>query len=105
MDVWPSAYTFSGFVNGEDSSVLTEQPVSSLDAPASSPVGDYPIVVSGAEAANYEITHVNGAIAIVPATLIITADDTEIFETEAIPTLSYTASGFVNDEDLSLIHI
>ena len=103
MDVSPAAYTYSGFVNGEDSSVLSVQASSSLDAPASSPIGDYPIVVSGAEATNYEITHVNGTMAVGPATLIISGDDSEIFETEALPALTYTATGFVNDEDASVI--
>ncbi|MAE31554.1 MAG: hypothetical protein CMO43_08215, partial [Verrucomicrobiales bacterium] len=103
MDVSPAAYTYSGFVNGEGPSALTAQPSSSLAATATSPVGDYPIVVSGAEGDNYEISHVNGKMTIGPATLIVTADNKEIFETESLPSLSYAVSGFVNDEDASVV--
>jgi hypothetical protein len=57
--------TYSGFVNGDDASVLTTQPTVTTTATASSPVGSYPITVSGAAAANYNITYVGGTLTVV----------------------------------------
>ena len=56
--------TYSGFVNGEDNSVLTTQPTISTTATKESPAGTYPITVSGVEAANYDITYTNGTLTI-----------------------------------------
>lgn len=63
----PLTATYTGFVNGDTSSVL-DTPVSlSTTATQSSPVGAYAIVASGASDANYSITHVNGTLTITPA--------------------------------------
>jgi hypothetical protein len=58
------AFTFSyaGFVNGEDATILTDQPDASTTADANSPAGDYPITISGAAALNYAITYVAGTL-------------------------------------------
>ncbi|HEY0897470.1 MAG TPA: MBG domain-containing protein, partial [Sphingobacteriaceae bacterium] len=58
--------TYSGFVNGEQSSVLSQQPSVTTTATTASPLGDYPITATGAAAANYEITYVNGTLKVVP---------------------------------------
>lgn len=52
--------TYSGFVNGEDSSVLDSSPTVSTLADTNSGLGDYAITVSGAADANYSVTHVPG---------------------------------------------
>ena len=57
--------SYSGFKNGDDASVLTTQPTISTTATTSSPVGTYPITVSGAEAENYDFTYVNGTLTVV----------------------------------------
>ena len=62
--------TYSGFVNGDDASVLTTQPTVTTTATASSPIGSYPITVSGAAAANYNITYVGGTLTIVDETAL-----------------------------------
>jgi len=54
--------SYDGFVMGETSEVLRSQPVTSTIATINSPQGNYPILVSGASAANYTITHVNGTL-------------------------------------------
>ena len=55
--------TYTGFVNGETSSVLTTQPVLATTAATQSPVGVYPITFSTqAVAANYTITHQVGEL-------------------------------------------
>ena len=47
---------YEGFVNGDNASVFTTQPVLSTTATEDSPVGSYDITVTGAAAANYDIT-------------------------------------------------
>jgi hypothetical protein len=58
--------SYSGFVNEEDATVLITQPSISTTATVSSQAGTYPIAVSGAEAANYDITYVNGTLTVLP---------------------------------------
>ena len=53
-----------GWKNNEDESVLTTQPVCATEGKPDSPPGDYPITISGAEAANYEFTYVDGTLTI-----------------------------------------
>jgi gliding motility-associated-like protein len=60
----PLTVTFSGFVNGDNSSVLTTQPTVTTTATTSSPVGNYPITASGAAAANYSFTYVQGTLTV-----------------------------------------
>lgn len=57
--------TYSGFVNGDDVSVLTTLPTVTTTATTDSPAGTYPITVSGASAANYNITYISGTLTII----------------------------------------
>lgn len=57
---------YSGFVNGENSSVLTTQPVVSTTATVASAAGNYPITVNGAAAVNYTFTYINGTLTVLP---------------------------------------
>ena len=56
--------TYKGFRNRETADVLTQLPTVSCEATKDSPAGTYEIVVSGAEAQNYEITYVNGTLTV-----------------------------------------
>lgn len=56
--------TYEGFKNDETEAVLLIQPSVTTDATKDSPIGSYVVTVSGAEAQNYEITHVNGTLVI-----------------------------------------
>jgi hypothetical protein len=56
--------TYKGFRNRETADVLTQLPTVSCEATKDSPAGTYEIVVSGAEAHNYEITYVNGTLTV-----------------------------------------
>ena len=56
--------TYSGFVNGDDASKLTIEPIIGCNATASSPVGTYTITPSGAKAANYNIIYNNATLTI-----------------------------------------
>jgi hypothetical protein len=59
--------TFSGFKNNETKSVLTKQPVLTTTATQTSSAGSYPVIVSGAEATNYDITYKAGVLTITSA--------------------------------------
>ena len=58
----PLTASYAGFVNGETNAVLTTQPTLATLANAASPIGDYPITVSGAAAQNYTIAYVSGTL-------------------------------------------
>ena len=58
--------TYTGFVNGENKSVLTTLPTLKTTATKESTPGDYPITASGAEAANYAITYMDGTLTVHP---------------------------------------
>jgi hypothetical protein len=58
--------SYNGFVNDEDTNALTSQAILSTTAETGSPAGTYPITVSGAAAANYTISYVDGILTIVP---------------------------------------
>lgn len=64
----PLTITYTGFVLGQTNPVLTAQPIISTTAVLASAPGTYPITVSGATAANYAITHVNGTMTVVAKT-------------------------------------
>jgi trimeric autotransporter adhesin len=64
----PLTITYTGFVLGETNTVLTTQPAIATTAVLSSAPGTYPITVSGATAVNYDITHVNGTMTVIPKT-------------------------------------
>jgi len=66
--------SYSGFVLGQTSSVLTTQPTCSTAATSSSPVSGspYPSSCTGAAAANYTIGYVSGVVTISKATTTAT---------------------------------
>ena len=56
--------SYEGFVYNDDVSVLTTLPSITTTATIDSPAGEYPITASEAEAANYEITYVEGTLTV-----------------------------------------
>jgi len=58
--------TYNSFVNNETPAVLTTPVELSTIAVASSPVGEYPILVTGGASPNYTITPLPGVLTIVP---------------------------------------
>ena len=61
--------SYEGFKYDDDASVLAQQPTVTTTATVDSPIGTYPITVSGAEASNYEITYVEGTLTVEEAPL------------------------------------
>ncbi len=93
--------TYSGFVNGETASSLT-QPISlSTTAQASSSPGAYPIQLSGGASPNYTIQRLDGTLTILArdkVVLTVTAENKTKAYGAALPTLTATYSGFVNGD-------
>ncbi|WP_143822349.1 NHL domain-containing protein [Mucilaginibacter pedocola] len=90
---------YSGFVNGDTQTSLTTLPAASTTALASSGAGSYPISVSGAASANYNISYVAGTLTIGKANLNITADNKSKVYGSANPALTASYSGFVNGDN------
>jgi len=65
--------SYTGFVDGQTSSVLTTLPTVTTTATSTSPVGSYPITGTGAVDSNYAISYEPGTYTVAPATLTITA--------------------------------
>ena len=86
--------SYSGFKNGENESVLQTKATASTEAVESSPVGEYPVVVSGASAENYDINYVNGKLIVTEAdlTTIVAKSYTRIYG-ESNPAFDYTVDG------------
>jgi hypothetical protein len=62
--------SYSGFVNGDTAASLTTAPTLTTTATVSSPVGSYPITVSGAVAGNYTISYVTGSLTVNQASTV-----------------------------------
>ena len=87
-------FAYEGFKNNENSSVLTTQPTAYTTAKKSSPVGTYPIYVSGASATNYEIAHQEGSFVITKAPLTIFVIDATRKQGEENPKFELNIDGF-----------
>jgi type IV secretory pathway protease TraF len=70
--------SYSGFVNGDTSAVLSGSPTLTTAATASSPVGTYPITaaVGTLSAANYTFVFTNGTLSITKATSTLSVSST-----------------------------
>lgn len=97
------AISYSGFVNGETSSVVTTKAKASTTATTTSDIGQYPITLSGAVAANYTINYSEGTLTIEKATLTVTANSSARKYGEANPDLSLSYSGFANNESEAVL--
>ena len=86
--------TYSGFKNGDNSSVLTRKPTCSTTAVSSSSPGTYDINVSGASATNYDISYVKGKLTVTPADAVfVTARSYTRVYGDDNPSFSYSTSG------------
>jgi len=90
--------TYTGFKNNETKDVLTKQPVMTCEATIESAPGEYPIIVSGAEARNYDISYTNGKLIVVDADAVIVKAKSYTREYgEANPTFEFTSEGATLD--------
>jgi len=93
--------SITGFVNGQNASVLGSGLTCSAAVTAASPVGSYASNCSGASDANYSITYQPGSVTVVPATLTVTANNVSKAFGATVPALTATISGFVNGQTLA----
>ena len=92
-------YKCTGFVGSDDEEVLSKMPKMQTNATQISPVGTYPIEVSGAEAKNYTISYENGTLDILKRRLTVSTKDYTRAYGEENPEFEISYNGFVNNED------
>ncbi|MFM8348433.1 MAG: MBG domain-containing protein, partial [Bacteroidota bacterium] len=95
--------TYSGFKNNETASVIDTPPAAASTAVVTSPVGTYPITLSGGSDNNYTLSFVNGSLTITKAALTAKADDLSRPYNTDNPVLTITYSGFKNNETAGVI--
>ncbi|MDN3688650.1 MBG domain-containing protein [Cyclobacterium jeungdonense] len=94
-------FTSSGFVNGEDETLIT----GALDREPGENVGSYAITQGDLSAgANYTLDFTAANFTINPQTLVLTADpgQSKIYG-QTDPLFTFTSSGFVNGDDESVL--
>jgi hypothetical protein len=98
----PTAYSLTGFLNGDTASVVTGAPTLSTTVTAATPVGSYYIQVGAGTliAANYSfVPDIHGGIVRVgKAPLTVKANNLTMPFGGPIPTLTYSFLGFVNGD-------
>ncbi|MGJ1386732.1 MBG domain-containing protein [Sphingobacterium spiritivorum] len=93
-------YTVTGFENGDDQSIIT----GSLSRVSGENIGTYAIEQGTlATTANYDITYTGADFTITKATLSIVADAKSKVYGTSDPALTYTVTGFANNDDQSII--
>ena len=90
--------SYSGFVNNENESVLTQKPTISVNASRSSNVGSYLVSVSGGSSKNYEINCENGVLVVEKAPLTARVDDASKIYGQDNPAFTITYEGLKNGE-------
>ncbi|MBS1533168.1 MAG: gliding motility-associated C-terminal domain-containing protein, partial [Bacteroidetes bacterium] len=93
--------SYSGFVNGEDASTLSNAGTASTTAGVNTPPGAYPITVKGAASPNYTFTYVPGTLTIMPLT---DASVSQLVVNEGRATLSPDFSPTVYDYTATVEH-
>jgi sugar lactone lactonase YvrE len=87
-------FNYKGFVNGEDSTIITKKPVLQTAVTATSPVGEYPITVGGAEAANYSFNYVPGKFTVFPIPVITAIGSTSIVKGKSVTLNASPSKGY-----------
>ena len=90
--------SYSGFLNGDTSSVLTNTPTCSTTATSSSNVGSYPSSCIGAAAEIYTFSYVPGTVTVTVVPLVITASSASVTVGAAVPTITASYKGFANGD-------
>ncbi len=90
--------SYGGFVNGDTPASLTTPVSLGTAATAASAVGAYAITASGAADTNYSISYVSGTLTVNPASLIISANNTNKVYGASNPVFTASYGGFVNGD-------
>ena len=96
--------SYSGFVNGEDASVLDGSLNYGGSAQGAVNAGEYALAASGPTSGNYDISFVDGTLTIDKAPLTVTANSATVTYNGSEQRVGgFTASGFVGGEDESVL--
>lgn len=96
--------SYTGFVNGDTSAVISGSPAFTTAATQSSGVGGYSVTpsVGTLSAANYQFTtFVAGTLTVTPAPLAVTADPKSKGYGSTDPALTYIVTGLVSPDTIS----
>jgi hypothetical protein len=106
----PFTVSYSGFVNNENSGVVTGSIVfdclDTNNAPVTTntPVGIYPVhVITPQTAPNYTISYLDGSLTVTQAVLIVSANPQSRLYGATNPPLTVAYSGFLNGEGTNVI--
>ena len=94
----PFTASYAGFVLGQGTATLGGSLIFSTPATSASHVGNYAITPSGLTSGNYAIAFMNGALAITPKALIITAENKTKQYSDALPAFTVVYGGLVNGD-------
>jgi hypothetical protein len=95
----PLTVSYSGFVNGQDTTALSVRPTAACAAGTTTDVGDVmDITVSGGTATNYSFTYVKGKLSITKAPLTVTAYDTTRVYGTVNPSFTMSYAGFKGND-------
>src|SRR5690606_20071665 len=98
------AVTYSGFVGGEDQTVLSGSLVYGGDATTARNAGDYTISASGLSSSNYYIDYVDGTLTVDKAAATVTANSGTMTYNGAVQSITgFTVTGLVGGEDASVL--
>ncbi len=97
------SYTITGFVGGDNSSVVSGAPLIATTATSSANAGAYAITIAAGtlSAANYNFPAADliaGTLTVTPAPLVIAAVSTKMFTGQPVPALKVVYTGFVNGD-------
>lgn len=95
--------SYSGFVNGENETVLTKKPHLSTTATLKSKADNYPINIDGAQAQNYTFTYETGTLEVMKRSLIVSTNNYKRAYNEDNPTFELTYNGFVTGENENVL--
>ena len=103
-DTTPPTITpsYSGFVNGDGPSSLTQAPTCSANVNNGTAVGTYSSTCSGGSSPNYTLQFDTGTVTVNRAPLTVTASDgSQTYGDATAPTITPVYSGFRNLDDAS----
>ena len=90
--------TYSGFVNGENESVIITEPTISTTATKTSNASTYPITISGGKATNYNLACEEGVLTVTRAPLSAMVNDATKVYGSNNPSFTINYSGLKNGE-------
>jgi hypothetical protein len=97
--------SYTGFVNGDTTSVISGAPSLATTATVASPVGNYAITATNGtlSAANYSFSFVNGTLMVTQAVLTVWANDAVRGYGAVNPVFSAIYLGFVNGDTTNVL--